>query len=190
MKPSTIGRFELASLVALDAEIGAWFVVGTREPNEPFLLQADLEGILGRPVPVLPVSGRDDLVREAQAHANEVVVLDCVAPIRSLELDALRSALERSAPAVLVFPTPALSELIDVAPHFSNWAAGRFMCIEDDRTLDQETREQRIVSLRTRYGLDDQRFVAAVERGAIAMDADVAEWLVLLDRGDLVEPTR
>lgn len=190
MTPSTIQRFELASLVALDAETGTWFVVGTTTKDEPFRLQADLEGLLGRPVPVLPVTGRDDLVREAQAHPNDVVILDCVGPVGIFEFDALRSALARSVPAVLVFPASALPDLIDVAPHFMSWAAGRFMCITEDRTLDPDARAERVAALRERYGLDDDEFVRRVESRSIALEPGIAEWLVLINRGDLLESRR
>lgn len=188
MSVSTVSRIELASLVALDVGTGSWFVVGKPDADDVQSMQAALEGVLGTQVRVVTVSGGDDLLAAVRSSANEVAIFDSQSPVKGLDLDELRSNLMRAAPALLMVSPSSLDEIADVAPHFTSWAGSRVFAIVEDRFLDVEARSERIAEFQRKYGFDDREFIGRVERAELVPDAELAEWLVLLGRGDLLEP--
>lgn len=59
--------------------------------------------------------------------------------------------------------------------------------LEAERTLTPAQREERLAALRSRFSLSDQELIDRWTEGTIAPDPDIAEWLVLLGRGDLLQ---
>ncbi|MCC6877749.1 MAG: hypothetical protein IT378_25795 [Sandaracinaceae bacterium] len=185
MKPPSTGRFELAASIALSS---GWWVVGAADPEaEAERLASELEAIDGTPVRALRIESGDELVRAARERSAEPIVLvasgDAVA---GMDLDGARSRLARTQPAVLVIPASSVPVLTTAAPHFASWTGNQVVLVEEDRFLADAARDERLRALRAHYQLDDDALIAKAERGEAPADAEVAEWLVLLGRPDLV----
>lgn len=190
MNVTTLGRFELASRIALDSSTGSWFVVGVADEGEASALGEELEILVEAEVPVVSVDGRDALVKASHDHANVVVVFVALTPLQDLHLDEARSLLHRAHAAALVVPSPELARLLTVAPHFTSWVGNRVFNVEEDRYLDSDARAERLAALQQHYGMSDEQFVTAVAHGNLPLDPEHAEWLVLLGRSDLLEGVR
>lgn len=187
MNVTVLGRFELASRIALDASTGSWFVVGVGDDEEAQLLAEELETLIETAVPMVSVDGRDALVRASCEHSNSAVVILARVPLENLHLDEARSLLQREHAAALVVPAPRLARLLAVAPHFTNWAGNRVFVVEEDRYLDSGGKEERLAALRKHHEMSDEAFLAEVEHGRLLLEPEHAEWLVLLGRSDLLE---
>ncbi|MCX4242101.1 hypothetical protein [Paraliomyxa miuraensis] len=190
MNISSLGRFELASRIALDETTGSWFVVGIEDEQRASLLAEDIESLVDYEIAIVQVADRELLVAASREHASRLVLLHATEGLESLHLDDVRSLLQRDHAAVLAVLPAELAHLASIAPHFASWAGNRVFLVEDDRFLDEEAREKRLEALRTHYGMSDEQFLAEVEFAELALEPDHAEWLVLLDRSDLLEARR
>ena len=70
------------------------------------------------------------------------------------------------------------------APNFWSWVGPRVWNL--DPLAGQLDREARLASLREGTGLSDAEMLLRVEAGALKLDPVIAEWLVLLGKGDLL----
>lgn len=187
MNVSTLGRFELASRIALDIWTGSWFVVGVDDEAEASALGEELESLIEADVPVVSVHDRDALVKGSRDHAAGVVVFLAPVPLQELHLDEARSLLQREHAAALVVPAREVVRLLAIAPHFTNWSGNRAFIVEEDRYLEKNAAEERLTALREHHGMSDEEFLAKIERGSLPLEPGHAEWLVLLGRSDLLE---
>jgi hypothetical protein len=187
---SSLGRFELASRIALDEPTGSWFVVGVGDEHRLSLLGEDIENLVDHPVAVVHVTDRDSLVNASHEHAGGVALFFTPGGLEELCLDDARSRLQRQHAAVLAIPEPEISRLVTIAPHFVGWAGNRVFLVEEDRFLDSEAQEERLEALREHYGMSDEEFLAKVEHGRLSLEPDHAEWLVLLGRSELLKGSR
>lgn len=104
-------------------------------------------------------------------------------------LDLARSRLAHAGRVVLVMAAQSGSRLFRCAPNLASWIGAAVWTL--DRAvpvLSVVEREQRLQALRTQLDLSDDEVIARAERGELPDDPEYAEWLVLLDRGDLVAP--
>lgn len=190
MNVSSLSRFELAARVALDAATSSWFVVGADSEQEVAWIGEEIEGLIDATVAVIRVTSRESLVSASRDHATSIAIFFAPVPLEDLHLDHARSLLQRDHAAVLVTPTTEITRMLTVAPHFTSWAGNRAFLIEEDRFLDDETQEARLQAFRDNYAMNDDEFLAHVQRGDLAFEPEHAEWLVLLDRADLLEGRR
>jgi hypothetical protein len=105
------------------------------------------------------------------------------------QLDRARERTRGASTRVLVVTARAVGAVPSSAPNFWSWLdSTRYsMALEED-VLSDVAREARLDAIREHYAgvLDDDSVVSAAERGTAPGDPDIAEWLVLLGRGDLL----
>jgi hypothetical protein len=132
--------------------------------------------------------GIDAIVRHLTARGpNDVVLvfnneaLDVPARQR---LDSARTAFEGGPRVVLVMSEPALIALARDAPHLWSWVGPRVFSV--DPSIGKLDVQARLASLRDGTGLTDAEVVQRAQAGELPADPVYAEWLLLLDRGDLI----
>lgn len=100
-------------------------------------------------------------------------------------LDVARSRLMREDGVTALVLTPtAFGLLQNNAPNLASVIGGAAFELAPPTAPSSE---ERLEQLRVWGGMSDDEFIARVEAGSIEPDPFVAEWLVLLGRGDLLE---
>lgn len=134
--------------------------------------------------------GAEQLVADLATSPAELVLVDArsfLAPDWAT-LDRRRSALAH--PGVLIFVTTPSSfdELMRSAPNLASWLGGEVFAYVGDGANVEVARMQRLEALRTWASRSDADVIRAAEAGTLPRDPEYAEWLVLLGRGDLLDP--
>lgn len=99
-------------------------------------------------------------------------------------LDSARTSFEGGPRVVFVMSEPALAALARDAPHLWSWVGPRVFSV--DPTSGRLDVQARLASLREGTGLTDDEIVRRAQAGELPADPVYAEWLLLLDRGDLI----
>ena len=96
------------------------------------------------------------------------------------ELDCMRSSLMRKGGVVLVLSPDSAKIMFSYAPNIVSWLGSRvYSFLKDTELLSVEEIRERLAALREWSGLTDSQIIEMAETG-------YAEWLVLLERGDLI----
>lgn len=129
-----------------------------------------------------------DLVHEVQRTESLLVIsgLDALTPADWQRLDLLRSALRREAGVALVASRGAFEQLERHAPNLLSWFTTVYELDEAAGVLTDDERRERIAALERWSGLSSAEAIARAESGKLPADPEYREWLVLLDRGDLL----
>ncbi len=102
-------------------------------------------------------------------------------------VDLLRSRLERAGPSVMVLTLEASARLEVCAPNFASWIGPSVhLWAPEPDVIPSAVRDERLASLRAWSGLTDDEMIRRAETGQLPADPQFAEWLTLLDRGDLI----
>jgi hypothetical protein len=140
-------------------------------------------------VTVLDASeGIDAIVRHLMERSPKDVVLvfnnEALDVAARQRLDSARTSLEGGPRVVFVMSEPALTALARDAPHLWSWVGPRVFSVDPaSGRLDVQAR---LASLREGTGLTDDEIVRRAQAGELPADPVYAEWLLLLDRGDLL----
>ncbi len=101
--------------------------------------------------------------------------------------DRLRSRFMREERTALVLGRAAFERLAQAAPNFSSWLGASLATYQPDASvLTDEERARRLEALHTWSGLSNDEVLARAEAGTLPADPEFAEWLVLLQRGELL----
>jgi len=103
--------------------------------------------------------------------------------------DALRSRLDRDKKGgILVISKQANDLMIHNAPNFLSWLGARIYYLQKDaEILSDEECDRRLVALQEWTGKTNEEVIALAENRQLPTDPEYGEWLILLDRGDLLE---
>jgi hypothetical protein len=105
-----------------------------------------------------------------------------VEQIAHLDLDRDRFV---DAPTIVIVTTPeGASRLAVHAPNLWSWVGSQCFRAVEPEPMDAQSR---IRSIRDELGISEEELVRRVEAGAVRLDPVLAEWLVLIGRGDLVD---
>lgn len=105
------------------------------------------------------------------------------------QVDRSRSRLARTGCIVLVLSAQDVQRMFRGAPNLASWIGAAVWSFDDAiPILGEGEKEARLQALRAWSKLSDAEVIERAERDALPMDPEYAEWLVLLDRGDLVVP--
>lgn len=185
-----IGQFALG--VVLRAERGdlSALLVPEGVPCEAVArsLADELSPTHGLSVALVALSER--VVPELRAAPQDVLVVYEREPAAASlwrSLDGDRSLLPRGRSIVFVLPMPTYERLEREAPNLASWLGAAVSRVDPDAAaLTDEEREQLLLRLRTKHRMSDAEVVARAAAGDAPAEPDVALWLVLLGRGDLV----
>ena len=132
----------------------------------------------------------EQLVAALATAADEFVLVDArlfVAPDWAL-LDRRRSSLSHRGVLIFVTTHSSFDELMRSAPNLASWLGAQvFAHVSDGAGLDA-ARVRRLEALRSLASRSDADVIRAAEQGTLPRDPEYAEWLVLLGRGDLLDP--
>jgi hypothetical protein len=187
---------ELASRVWLDAEAGgAWFLLLLEEGAEAGAVADEIAAECAALSPRLAqhrlrvADGLPALIGACTTGEGALVIAlaDGIDNVTLGQLDEARSAILRAAAGVFLLPDRDLERFAREAPNLASVLAVRtFAWGDDPGLLDADSREAMLVGFRERSRMSDADLVAAATAGAAPAEPYVAEWLVLLGRGDLL----
>lgn len=130
----------------------------------------------------------DAVIAQLTSHLDAIILflLDADAADIWRGLDAHRSRLARRRPFVFLLTPDQGDELGRHGPNLWSWIGGATWR-HVPRVLSASDREERLRRLRDHYQLDDATLVERAAQGMTPADPEIAEWLFLLGRGDLIE---
>lgn len=152
---------------------------------------ADLSASLGRTVRVVMRTGSmDELLAALKGPADDPVLiadLDGVDAEAWSVLDVNRSGLAREGAVILWLSSYGLANLSRFAPNLRSFVGGSiFPLSSDGSTLTPEERASRIAELEDHFRMTSEQAIEQAVTGTQPPDPLFVEWLVLMDRGDLV----
>lgn len=173
-------RGDLSALLVSDGiacEGVARALAGEIDPTHG--LSVALVALSERVIPDLRTAQQDVLVVYERAPAPAALW-------RSLDSD--RSLFPRGRSIVFVLPVSSYAHLEREAPNLASWFGAAVSLVDPDAdALTAEERERLLQGLRAKFQLSDGELVAHMAEGTAPDEPDVALWLVLLGRGDLLE---
>jgi hypothetical protein len=173
----------------------AWFVVlRPAEEEEDALANfvADLSAVLDQPVRVVRSFGStfERLRSELGESACDPVLitdLDEADAERWRALDVNRSAWLREGAVVLWLSAAGVANLSSCAPNIKSLVGGSIFHLgTDGGAMTAAERDQRIADLESHFQMNSAEVISQAESGVLPTEPHFVEWLVLLDRGDLV----
>lgn len=105
------------------------------------------------------------------------------------KLDGFRSHLDQKKKGgIIVLTVNSLKQLLSYSPNLASWLGGRVYQLKiGEEFLNSQQIEQRLKALQIWSGLSDNQVIEKAENHQLSADPEYAEWLVLLDREDLIE---
>ncbi len=141
------------------------------------------------------ISGEDgarDLINQISKALEEYLLLWKLDDWDNNEwkiFDALRSRLDKEKKGgLLVISEQANSLMIHNAPNFVSWLGARIYYLQKDaEILSEEECDRRLATLQEWTGKTNEDVIALAENRQLPTDPEYGEWLILLNRGDLLE---
>ncbi|NJN92215.1 MAG: ABC transporter permease [Leptolyngbyaceae cyanobacterium SL_5_14] len=105
------------------------------------------------------------------------------------KFDSLRSRLDQEKRGgILILSLEAAKAMLSHAPNFASWLGPRiFRLILGVELLTTEERQMRLLALRKWSGKSDSEVIALAKVQKLPTDPEYGEWLILLEREDLLE---
>lgn len=132
----------------------------------------------------------DDLIEKFGSAALGILIvsgLDQFRPRDWQSIDYLRSRLARDEAVILVVGDNTAEDIVNLAPNLASWIAGSSWLLDmHAEELSAEEIEARLAALRKWANLTDAEVIQQAEYRRLPSAPEFAEWLVLLDRGDLL----
>jgi hypothetical protein len=186
-----VGSGTFSAVVALRPD---WFILAipsgvdmrtaADEVANEIALMGDVAALVSEP----KTSG--ELAEIAKAAGGKVVIftnLDRFTVADWAELDYLRGAGLQGRRVLIVKPE-TVNAIVNAAPNLASWLEGSIWILDPEaQTLKGENLEKRLASLRSHYKMTDNEVLERAKKGNLPEGPDFVEWLVLLDRGDLIE---
>jgi len=101
-------------------------------------------------------------------------------------LDADRDALQREAPLLFLLTPESAASLSRLAPNLRSFLGALHVIGFDASEMGNIDRHQRLSELRDFYQMTDDEVVARAKSNNLPFEPHFVEWLVLIDRGDLI----
>ena len=154
-------------------------------------LAAELGAVLETPVRIVHYSGSaEELRSELRKDASDPVLISSLNLADGEHwsvLDINRSGLIREGAIILWLSVDDLTRLCTFAPNVRSFIGGSiFHVSKSGDALTTAERLERISSLEAHFQISSSDVIALAEAGNLPTEPHFVEWLVLLDRGDLV----
>jgi hypothetical protein len=173
----------------------AWFVVLRPDVDAESALDAfvsEFSAFVGAPVRIIHGIERsfEDLRSNLNDPTNDPVVISDLDQAEANfwhALDINRSGLLREGPVILWLSSLGLTGLCEYAPNIRSFVGGSivYLGIHGD-VMTASERQQRISDLESHFQITSADVIRRAESGTLSTEPHFIEWLVLLDRGDLV----
>ena len=103
------------------------------------------------------------------------------------EFDCMRSSLMRKRGLVLILSPESVKNMFSYAPNIVSWLGSRvYSFLKDTELLSIEEIQERLATLREWSGLTDSQIIEMAQTQTLPPEPEYAEWLVLMERGDLI----
>ena len=141
------------------------------------------------------LSGKEgalDLVQQINQNSEAYILLYDFENWDSQEwktFDGFRSHLDKGKKGGFLILTQESTRLmLHNAPNFVSWLGARIYQFQKDaEMLTQTERDRRLNALQENFEMSDQDVIELAEKRQLPADPEFGEWLILLDRGDLLE---
>ena len=191
-KPLNLGEFALR--VAARPGRGDWFVLivpSGRSEVTVDMLAEELSALgVGAVERMVSPSGASELAHQAKKVSTAVLLVAGLERFSESEwrhMDLLRSQFQREEGVVLIMELMAAERLQRAGPNLMSWIGSSIWTLAPEAdSLSPAEREERLRVLRKWSNLTDRQVLELAERGQLPADPAYAEWLVLLNRGDLL----
>jgi hypothetical protein len=192
MELPSIGAGELASQIRSEYGNGTWMcVVAPEERLVTITNEIEHALLVGNSKSVIIQLNRS--VKPLVDAPHDVLVLvggfNTLSDDEWQHLDQLRSTrLIRNQPALLMMSPASMQHLMRLAPNMASIVGGQFFHFQEhaERLTDEE-RTYRLADLRFHFDKTDDDIIEMARTGAPMDEPAYAEWLVLLNRGDLLQ---
>lgn len=132
----------------------------------------------------------DPLIKTLQSSDDYVVLWKFCQwdELKWQKWDYDRSRLERPHGGLLLLTPESAVDLQRYAPNFASWVGAKMYNLElgTENLTDVEV-QRRLETLQTRFNQSNDEVIRLAERGKLPSELVYGEWLILLDRGDLIE---
>lgn len=191
---TAISIAELAWRVALRFDAGDWLALVAPTASSVQPTAHDLhEELRAQEIPVVSSqhpSSAAALIASAQEQPRHVLLLSEIDDLAAQEwrsLDLRRDELQRGACVIAVLQRPTLQRILSAAPNLASWISGSLWRVAPlGEQLPAEEVSQRLAALRQRFGMSDDQVLRQAQEHQLPRDPEFGEWLILLDRGDLL----
>jgi hypothetical protein len=193
MKSAAIGLGEFAYRLAKRPGPGDWLVLVTtaNTSNTAKLLQEELRDFEIEAKCLFSPQSAEELKDFSQEHEQEFLIVAGLETFKGSEwsnLDLARSQLERTGNAALLVTEAEAKKLFHLAPNLGSWiGASLWDLLPSTERLSPEEKQARLKALQEWSGHNDEWVIKTAQEGALPHDPEYAEWLVLLDKGELLE---
>lgn len=192
--PTAMGADELAMRVVARSVPGAFFTLLAPEADVSRAaeeLTEEIASLGDEPALRIEPRGALELTERIRAEKHGPIVVygvDAFGEAEWSHLDLLRSRLAHDGAIIFVMAEPSFIRLMRAAPNFASFLGGSLWRWQRASSLlSPDERQNRLCALRAWSGTTDEEVVALALRGELPPDPEYAEWLVLLDRGELLE---
>jgi len=133
-----------------------------------------------------------ELINQIQEASQDYLLLrnfESWTPESWREFDFLRSRIDQNKRGgVLILSSESTKAMFSYAPNFTSWLGARvFILSLGEELLTDEEIEDRLSALREWSGLSDSQVIKMATFHQLPLDPEYGEWLILLNRGDLIE---
>jgi hypothetical protein len=154
-------------------------------------LATELGAVLEAQVRIVPYTGSAEILgsylREPATDPVLISNLDIADAVQWSALDINRSGFAREGPVILCLSVDSLTQLCTHAPNIRSFLGGGiFHAGTSGGAMTSAERQERISSLESHFHISSVEVIKRAETGILPTEPHFVEWLVLLDRGDLV----
>lgn len=195
IKLGRIGLGEFAAMLELDGGADRWYrLLLPTSANHAMVaehLALEIASALGSTCQCTDAgAGPAELVRLVRAAGENPVAIYGVDEYSDADwqhVDLLRSQLVGGSTKVLLARPSVIAKMESHAPHLTSFFGGATWQIDLGADyLSKEEQQERLLALRHALGYSDDEVIALAQAHRLPSEPEFAEWLVLLDRGDLL----
>jgi hypothetical protein len=172
----------------------SWFALLSPATGNDAALEnftTELGAVLEAHVRIVPYSGSTEVLRSdlCEPASDPVIIsnLDMADAGQWSALDINRSGFVREGPVGLWLAVDSLTRLCTYAPNIRSFLGGSIFHVgTSGDAMTAAELQQRISSLESHFNISSTEVIARAVAGNLPAEPHFVEWLVLLDRGDLV----
>ena len=171
----------------------AWLVVVVELENREQVISELLDELNAAELPnrrIRVVEDKDRWIAQMLDSLLDIVILDGFEHWSEKdwqEADYLRSRLSRPGPQVWILQLNCVNDLVRFAPNLASFIGGNVFAVDPEvGLLPKAEIATRLDQYRNHYGMTDEVLVEKASTRVLAWEPELAEWLTLIGRGELI----